>query len=313
MKTKKQSWSVKLKRQHITSNKTLIFSLSVLLTSSILFHPVKTFASGTEDLTITFVESPSQEQSKVITLPPNFDSIESVSVNIGEVDYSISGNEMTIIVSDGKVSSKENFYNPTLYSKEATSVQYSDTNSFPTSVNYSDDSGYSGTLTFLSPAYVVSGVYTPPSTKTVTISQTVSDPSYLPEQLEYNKNNYSGTLTKNNDYVVNINGDYVQYYSGTVYSKDNDTRKWRQDYSGEVYKGGTDYKDFKYSYTVTITYKPRSSSLTSCSYKGVSPSSNTTINFRPKCVTLDDGSSNLYAMKYNFLVTGISDASNKGK
>lgn len=313
MQFKEQYSNLKHKRQKSTLNKTLTLSLSILLTSSILFHPVKTFAAGTEDLTVTFTESPAQEQNKVITLPSNFDSVESVSVNTGEVDYSISGNEMTINVSDGKVSSKESFYNSTLHSKEATSVQYSDRNSFPSSIDYSDDNGYSGTLTPLSPSYVVSGSYTPPSNKTVTISQTVSNPSYLPEQLEYNKNNYSGTLTKNNDYVININGDYVQYYSGTVYSKDNDTRKWRQDYSGEVYKGGTDYKNFKYSYTVTITYKTRSLSLTSCSYKGVSPSSNTTINFRPKCVTLDNGSSNLYAMKYNFLVTGISDAGNKGK
>jgi len=313
MRTKKQHLNVKYKRQNITSNKALMFSLSLLLTSSILFHPVKTFASGTEDSTVTFAESPSQEQSKVVTLPSNFDSIESVSVNTGAVDYSISGNEMTINVSNGKVSSKESFYNPTLHSKEATSVQYSDTNSFPNAVNYSDDNGYSGTLTPLSPAYVVSGTYTPASSKTVTVSQIVSNPAYLPDNLEYNKNNYSGTLSKNNNYVVNIDGEYIQYYSGTVYSKDIDTRKWRQDYLGEVYKGGTDYKNYKYSYTVTITYKAGSSSSTNCSYKGISPSSVTTTNFRPKCVTLDDGSSNLYTMKYNFSVTGISDASAKEK
>ncbi|MDU9694141.1 hypothetical protein WKH56_07890 [Priestia sp. SB1] len=313
MQTKEQSLNLKHKRQKSTLNKTLTLSLSILLTSSIVFHPVKTFAAGTEDLTVTFAESPTQEQNKVITLPSNFDSIELVSVNTGEVDYSISGNEMTINVFNGKVSSKESFYNPTLHSKEAISVKYSDTNSFPDAVSYLDDNDYSGTLTPLSSAYIVSGSYTPPSNKTVTVSQTVSNPSYLPDKLEYNKNNYSGTLFKNNNYVVNINGDYVQYYSGTVYSKDNDTRKWRQDYSGEVYKGGTDYKNYKYSYTVTITYKAASSNLINCSYKGFSPSSVTATNFRPKCVTLDNGSSNLYTMKYNFSVTGISDAGAKGK
>ncbi|MFB8425026.1 hypothetical protein ACFC4S_23705 [Priestia megaterium] len=313
MQNKEQYLNLKHKRQKHTLNKTLTLSLSILLTSSILFYPVKTFAAGTDNLTVTFAESPDQEQNKVITLPSNFDSIESVSVNTGEVDYSISGNEMTINVSNGKVSSEESFYNPTLHSKEASSVKYSDTNSFPDVVSYLDDNNYSGTLTPLSPAYVVSGSYTPPSNKTVTVSQTVSNPSYLPDKLEYNKNNYSGTLFKNNNYVVNINGDYVQYYSGTVYSKDNDTRKWRQDYSGEVYKGGTDYKNYKYSYTVTITYKAASSSAVNCSYKGTSPPSVTTTNFRPKCVTLDDGSSNLYTIKYTFSVTGISDVGAKEK
>lgn len=303
----------KLKRQGITKNKTLIYSLSVLLTSSILFYPVKTFASDTEEFTITFAESPSPEQNKVITLPSNFDSIKTVSVNTGEVDYSISGNEMTINVSDGIVSSKESYYNPTLSSKEESSVDYSDTNSFPSSVSYSDEDGYSGTLSATSPAYVVSGVYTPSSSKTITESQTVANPAYLPETLEYSKNGYSGTLTKSGNYIKNIDDEYVQYYTGTVYSKDTDTRKWRQDYSGEVYKGGTDYKNYKYSYKVTVTYKVGSPNTANCSYKGIAPSTNNTTNFHPKCVTLDNGSKDLYTMKYNFLVTGISDASQKGK
>jgi len=313
MKIKKKRSHINLKVHSIIPNNILLYSLSTMLTTSILFYPIDTFASDTEKFTVTFSENPSQEQSKVIALPSNYDSIDSVTVDTGDVDFSISGNEMTINVSNGKASSKESYYNPTLSSKEESFVDYSDTNSFPSSVSYSDEDGYSGTILATSPAYVVSGVYTPGSSKTITETQTVANPAYLPETLEYSKSGYSGTLTKSGNYIKNIDNEYVQYYTGTVYSKDTDTRKWRQDYSGEVYKGGTNYKNYKYSYKVTTTYKAGSSNTANCSYKGVAPSTNSTTNFHPKCITLDNGSKDLYTMKYNFLVTGISDASQKGK
>lgn len=313
MKIKKKRSHTNIKVHFIKPNKILLYSLSAMLTTSILFYPIDTFALTTEQFTVTYSESSPQEQSKVITLPSNYDSISSVSVETGDVDFSISGNQMTINVSNGKASSKDSYYNPTLSSREENSVDYSDTNSFPASVPYSDEGGYSGSLSATSPAYVVSGAYTPGSSKTITETQTVANPAYLAETLEYSKNGYSGILTKSGNYIKNINDEYIQYYTGTVYSKDTDTRKWRQDYSGEVYKGGTDYKNYKYSYKVTITYKAGSLSTANCSYKGVSPSSNSTTNFHPKCVTLDSGTKDLYTMKYNFSVTGISDASQKGK
>ncbi|MGN5651142.1 hypothetical protein [Bacillus sp. Brlt_9] len=52
------------------------------------------------------------------------------------------------------------------------------------------------------------------------------------------------------------------------------------------------------------------SNAADCSYKGVAiyQVTATAKNYQPKCVTLDNGSTDLYTLKYDFTVTGVSNA-----
>lgn len=275
------------------------------------FQHTSNVYAATNTATFTFTEGTSDPTKEVINLPANFDSIKKITTDNGEIDYDEDRSEVTITLSDGDYTSRDSFYNPTLKSKDVLKDDYLDTNSFPTTKDYSDDEGYSGILTATGDTYVVSGDLIPGDTKTVTKSQTVSNLSYLPESLSYNKNGFKGVLTKSGSYITGPDGEYIQYYSGNVSSDSKDTRNWRQNYSGEVYKGGTDYKNYKYTYNITVTYNESSINIDSCSYKGISPSTNTVVNYKPKCVKLGNNSTNLYEMSYSYTVTGISNAGDK--
>ncbi|MCK2000699.1 hypothetical protein MZM54_04760 [[Brevibacterium] frigoritolerans] len=137
---------------------------------------------------------------------------------------------------------------------------------------------------------------------------------------------YSGSVTKpavdtrtwQQDYFGNPSKEvvleeimYTQNYTGTVYEKSSDTRIWRQDYIGTAYKGGTDYRNYKYSYNVLVNYNVSTATPSSCTYKGFAPSSSTATNYKPKCIVLNTGSTDIYSIKYDFDVTGISNAANK--
>ena len=495
-----------LKRVKNILNKTFITSLCISLSASLFLNPPTNVSAATKQIVVNFPESPSQTQTKTITLPSDFRSVQSISVDTGDVTYELDGNQMTITVSNGNWTSRESFYNPTLESKVVNSFRYSNNNSFPATDTYTDDEGFSGTLNTVGSPYVVSGTYTPGDSITVTETQLVTDPSNLPNSIDYNQNGYSGTLYKsgsptqvvidgyydppqfktvtqtltnstpsfpasipysdvdgfsgtltksgsysttwvstpnyttstvmytydpweepgfsptpngywtridfahalavyvwyidanrmslgiysgnssyskwtglggiyspqvchfggpgpecyltwdyyfqnwgytdflesgpgwfkNKDYYItvwswtkldpiysqNYSGTvmkpevdtrvygYEQTYTGTVSSPDKDSRIWRQDYSGTVYKGGTDYRNYKFAYTVTVTYNEDIVDPTSCSYKGISPTSTTVSNYKPKCVSMN-GTTDLYTHRYNFKVTGISNAADR--
>lgn len=147
-----------------------------------------------------------------------------------------------------------------------------------------------------------------------TYYQDYSGTAITPEPLDTRiwQDNYSGSVTKpasdTRQYI------YTQYYTGTVYGTSSDTRVWRQDYTGTAYKSGTVYSNYKYAYNVTITYNEKSTdtSSTTCSYKGIAPTTNSLVNYLPKCVKYSDGSTNLFEFKYTFTVTGISNSADGG-
>lgn len=134
----------------------------------------------------------------------------------------------------------------------------------------------------------------------------------------------SGTATQSSDgqYVQNYSGrvysqtfdntsyEYTQYYTGTVSNGDIDTRIWRANYSGTAYKGEYEPANEKYVYNVVVNYSVMSGSAT-CSYKHISPPSTTVSNYVPKCITVTKPNNDLYKMLYNFSVTGISVAGDR--
>lgn len=148
---------------------------------------------------------------------------------------------------------------------------------FPNSISYVDRSGFKGTIYKTGVTYLS------------------SDGQYLQN---YGGRVYSQTFD-DREYQ------YTQYYTGTVESKSVDTRKWRADYSGTVYKGEYEELNKKYAYNVTINYSVITGT-NACSYRHIAPTSNTTTNYLPKCISVDAPNNDLYKMLYNFNVSGIS-------
>lgn len=163
----------------------------------------------------------------------------------------------------------------TRYLKITETLQ-SETDSFPSSITYEDQNGYKGTLSKYGDAILDEDVYEQSYTGYI-YSQTVDNTEY----------------------------EYSQLYNGTVNQESDDNRVWAADYTGTLYKGGEDYTNHQYSYTVTLDYGTEKTSK--CSYLGISPSSISTLNYVPKCTTLDNGSEDLYSFFYDFKVTGISN------
>ncbi|MED2737764.1 hypothetical protein [Bacillus toyonensis] len=77
----------------------------------------------------------------------------------------------------------------------------------------------------------------------------------------------------------------------------------------------TTSKKLLFSFTFLTLASPFFSSAVTtdaadCSYKNVPiyQVTATATNYQPKCVTLDNGSTDLYKLKYDFTVTGVSNA-----
>lgn len=236
----------------------------ILLNLLLISGPFIAYASKSQ--TITFDTSMQQNRSQTITIP-NLQSIDSISVDTGNVSYSINGEQVTITVSNGTATSS--LYNSTKYSKFVLAFRTSSNNSFNSTYGYSDGSGYSGYLPKSMSSYVISGSYSPSDTKTVSDTRTGYDygnsPSDVlstynpPSSINYNSGGYSGILSRSSvsrgSWEVGWSAFWrrlvTAHYSGPVTKPASDTRVWRQNYSGTVYKGGTDYY---YSYTVTLQY-----------------------------------------------------------
>lgn len=160
---------------------------------------------------------------------------------------------------------------------KVTQALQSDINSFPNTLEYQDQNGYSGTLDKTGSVVNDNGVY---------------------------EQNYTGYIYSQT--IDNRVYGWSQQYQGTVSQEDIDSRVWAAEYSGDLYKGGQDYSNKQYDYTVTIDYSTTKPS--NCSYLGISPITTDTIkNYVPLCTTLDDGSEKLYSFYYDFIVTGISN------
>lgn len=178
----------------------------------------KEVLAATNQITVSFPENPSRTQTKTITLPSNFDSVSSISVNTGEVSYNVNGNQMAITVSDGDYSSRESFTNTQIDKIDAFTVVHSSTNSFPTTDSYSDGNGYTGTLNADGSPYLVSGSVIPGSSKTVTEKDQSTNPNLFPATFPYDKYGFKGTLTRNGTPIKSVsNGLYYppEYKTGT--------------------------------------------------------------------------------------------------
>jgi uncharacterized repeat protein (TIGR02543 family) len=199
-------------------------------------------------------DNASQAQSRTITIP-NLTSVNSISVNTGNVSYSRNGDRVTINVSGGDSVRSDN--DPNKYSKDATDYRESKSASFPNTIPYSDGEGYNGTLSKSGTSYVVRGEYIPADTYDATSKMGPSPYNTgFPSSIYTTRpGGYSGNLYAIGDPFwhedPNFGTGYCQIYSGTLTRPESDTRVWRQDYLGAVYKEGADYY---YAYVVTLDY-----------------------------------------------------------
>ncbi|MGF7535202.1 hypothetical protein AAGG74_16230 [Bacillus mexicanus] len=289
--------------------KSLCLTLGITL---VMLNPVLVSAASSTQ-TFNFSESTSQKQTKTFSLPINFDSVGSISSDNGDVSYDLDDGQINITVDNGKPTSSSVVFNPQKYEKKASLSSYSNDGIFSNTQGYSDDEGYSGTLNLNGSPYVVSGTYTPASSKTITITEESDSPNNFIDSINYRSDGYSGVLHKSGNISYSDDPDreehmYKQEYSGTVNSKSIDTRIWRADYTGTVFKGGDEKGEETYTYKVTLKYKVKDVSTSNCSYKGISPTSNTIKNYVPKCLSVKNNSNSLYKLVYDFNVTGVSNA-----
>jgi hypothetical protein len=236
---------------------------------------------------VNFAESTSQTRSQKITIP-NLKSVTSVTANTGNATFTVSGNEVTINVSNGAYTRyTTSSYTP---SQSVTAYQTSGgSGNFPTETYY-NSGGYSGYIPATGSPYVISGSYTPGDSKTASSSMgqtgcagwfckngawtatgSTNFPSY-PSTQSYNDGVYSGTLnfsgitgaygsSKPSGSCIEGNntqtcdGYRTVNYSGTVYKPAVDTRTWRQDYAGTVYGATQTTYTYYYAYDVTVVYE----------------------------------------------------------
>lgn len=124
-------------------------------------------------------------------------SVENVSVNNGEVSYTVNGNKVTINAKNGKIIKQSN---PTKYQKEVNEYLTSNSNSFSSSLDYNKEE-YSGKLSKDGDSYVDSGSYEPSTSKQVNEYRTSSSDSFA-SSISYNSGGYTGTLNKDGSSYV---------------------------------------------------------------------------------------------------------------
>ncbi|SHH10611.1 Ig-like domain-containing protein [Desulfosporosinus lacus] len=127
---------------------------------------------------------------------PNIKAITQLTVDNGFVDYDLSGDTITLNLSGGEVKGTQ--WNPNKYSKTETDQKTSSSDSFTSSIAYSDESGYSGTLTKDGSSYVASGSDIPEDSKTATDTRVTSvggSAGSLPASVSYSSDGYAGTLS----------------------------------------------------------------------------------------------------------------------
>lgn len=197
--------------------------LSLALTvSSFVFSPinVKAVDLALKTQTITFPASTTQSRSTVINIPKLI-SVKSITTSTGSVNYSVSGENVSITADNGAQTGTQ--WNPTKFSKVGTATLTSMSNNLSSTYAYNDGT-YTGTINGLgvtTSSVQTGGSYTPPDTQTVTGSYTTSPGQTIPSTYAYNSGGYVGTLGTNGGAV---------YISGSAYDS-----KWVSFYDGYPY------------------------------------------------------------------------------
>lgn len=182
----------------------LIFMVTLLFVSN--FIPAN--VAYAQSKTYTFDAGSERTRSATINIP-NLVSVNSVSVNTGNVNYSKNGENLTLNVSNGTAVSYDTKWSDTLYSYDYSTTRTSSSNSFSNSIsvsnitNQSGTTGFGGTLNKSGSSYVNSGSYTAADTKSATDSDVAygiseyTNNTYRGQSWTkyYNKDGYTGTLT----------------------------------------------------------------------------------------------------------------------
>ncbi|WP_312117975.1 Ig-like domain-containing protein [Brevibacillus reuszeri] len=225
---------------------------------------------------VTFPESTASTRSQKITIP-NLKRVVSVAVNTGNVTHSVSGNDVTISVSAGSYTRyTTQSYTP---SKQVSDTRTSSTDSFPSTISYSDGI-YSGTLSKQGSSVSSVSSGSPAATKEASTSRSASASgetscdevtdralNSLSNTAYYNDGDgFTGSLpfySQNNGSCTRevVNGrtvyrvSVVKYYRGVVSKSDTREYKYSQSYSGTVYGQSQVSYTYYYAYTVTVTYE----------------------------------------------------------
>lgn len=222
--------------------------------------------------TVNFPESTSRSRSTTVNIP-NLVRITSVTVNTGNVTYSVNGDNVTINVSNGSYTSS---YTP---SKYISNFEYYSGSSEPPSYYYYSSSGYSGTLILVNVNAVYSPIYIQESREfTVTVTNSRSweinqwgvkygewekpqhgDRHYIDQDgfkgyiPQYGDVTYSPSKSELESKPIGEKGTQVatKVFKGTLTKTVEIERYFFYGYySGTVYGSTTYY----YSYNVTINY-----------------------------------------------------------
>jgi hypothetical protein len=245
---------------------------------------------GTKTMTVTFPESTVRSKSQTVTIL-NLKSVESVSVNTGNVTYSVNGNNITINVSNGT------------YTRYTTST-YTDSKAL-SDVRKEVVTGHYWKWTFQSlPGHPNGGWYDVWPSLPSSVSHTTAD-------------GYSGTLT------LRVIGGYnpatrapMPTYNGTTEGEkvyDAGATQYGY-YDGTVYKNITT-TTYYYAYTVTIMYIDNTAptvTLTTADNQVLSEGN----AFSIQGSVQDTDSGNVVTVKYKInsgtaraVVSGVSDGS----
>lgn len=172
--------------------------LSLALTaSSFVFSPtnVQAVDLALKTQTITFPASTTQSRSTVINIPKLI-SVKSITTSTGSVNYSVSGENVSITADNGAQTGTQ--WNPTKFSKVGTATLTSMSNNLSSTYAYNDGT-YTGTINGLgvtTSSVQTGGSYTPPDTQWVSaLSSSYSTSAAVPSTYNYNTNGYVGTLT----------------------------------------------------------------------------------------------------------------------
>ncbi|MDX8367202.1 fibronectin type III domain-containing protein [Cytobacillus sp. IB215665] len=192
-------------------NETYAYDVTVNYTDNANPNGSADIEPGIRSTDIIFEENLEQGRTKTITIP-NLKSIEDITVDNGNVEVvSIEGDQVTILVKDGNWVNREEYSNT--LEKDVTATDTNSTNSFSSTFNYSDEEGYSGSISKngSASANVVSGSYTAGDSKVVTTYKTNSDNNFA-TTTSYNSDGYTGQLSKSGSPIEEL-------ISGTIETK----------------------------------------------------------------------------------------------
>ncbi|MDX8367200.1 fibronectin type III domain-containing protein [Cytobacillus sp. IB215665] len=212
-------------------NETYAYNVTINYTENTNPNGSADIEPGIRDTDIIFDESLEQDRTKTITIP-NLKSIEDITVDNGNVEIvSVDGDEVTIRVKDGDWVNREEYL--ATVDKEVTITETSSSETFPTTVFYSQD-GYSGDIskTGSVSSVLISGSLEEEDSKFVTSQNSSS----------YNKDGYSGTLQRyldSGEYIAE-DSKYVEAQDSATYNKDGYSGTLEEYvYSGEFIEGGS--------------------------------------------------------------------------